>query len=337
MESNKQTALLQSVCAVYNLGRSTDPPIQVKGGLQHTLYHIATPQGEYAVKVLNPGMKDARENCRPGELIARLARGAGLPAVCALEGPDGHYVQDADRAAVMVFPWHAGHTLPPTSAPLSQAAQIGEILGRLHALELTVPGLTPPAPQWFPEAHWEELIRAGTQEETPWAETLADGVSELRAWNQETRRAEAAMGESWVTTHRDLDQKNVLWSGATAPWLLDWEAAGRMPPTLEVMGAALNWAGQSAGAPEQATFAAFVAGYRGAAPLAPDALKHAAVAVLGKWLVWLELNLRRSLASSQAPPEERALAYEAASHAFATLRRMAADTPTRLAWCDTLG
>ena len=326
-------AVMAETCALYGLGRTAGTPERVSGGLQHALYHVRATEGEFAVKSLNLRLPNARENCERGEHIAWAAKAAGLPAVGARKGPGG-FTQGIGEAVVMVFPWYSGVTLPPTAAAPAQTGQIGALLGRLHALNLHVASLDPPAPQWFPEAHWDTLVRAGEREDAPWAEALSGGFSQLQDWNEATREAENSLAGTWVTTHRDLDQKNVLWSGADMPWLLDWEAAGPMAPALEVMGAALNWAGQSAGAPERETFAAFIAGYRSAAALDQDRLRHAAVAVLGKWLIWLEINLRRSLAAGQAPPEERTLARGAAAHAFATLRRLAAETPMRLVWCD---
>ena len=79
-------------------------------------------------------------------------------------------------------------------------------------------------------------------------------------------------------------------------------------------------------------FAAFFHGYQGTAPLDRDALRHAAVAVLDKWLVWLDFNLDRSLAP-ETPPDERETASGAAMHALATLHTLASDTPRRLLWC----
>ena len=133
-----------------------------------------------------------------------------------------------------------------------------------------------------------------------------------------------------------MDQKNVLWNDPQTPWLLDWEDAGAMNPVLEVMGTALNWAGQAAGSPTSDTFAAFLDGYQSAAPLDRAALRHAAVAVLDKWLVWLDFNLRRSLSAAQTPQDEQATACGAAEHALATLRVLAADTPRRLQWCEAV-
>jgi len=324
------------VCAAYGLGTSDGPPQAVTGGLKHPLYRARAPRGEYAVKVLNPHpLWEPGRVARYGraEKIAQAAARAGLPAVLALPGPDGP-VQAVGPATVMVFPWLSGTTLPPTAAPPEAARQIGALLGRLHALAPDVSGLEPPAPPRFSDTHWAELTRQARRDGVVWAGAANDALPELGRWSGDARQAQEALGAGWTATHRDMDQKNVLWSDPHTPNLLDWEEAGAMNPALEVMGTALNWAGQAAGPPAEATFAAFLNGYRSAAPLDHAALRHAAVAVLDKWLIWLDFNLVRSLRAAQTPPDEQAVACGAAEHALLTLRALAADTPRRLAWCN---
>ena len=267
------------------------------------------------------------------EQIAQAAARAGLPAVLALPGPDGP-VQAVGTVTVMVFPWLSGTTLPPGPAPPDAARQIGALLGRLHTLAPDVSGLDPPAPPRFSDTHWADLARQARGDGVVWAGAVSDALPELAAWSADARAAQEALGDAWTATHRDMDQKNVLWSDSHTPHLLDWEEAGAMNPSLEVMGAALNWAGQAAGPPDAETFAAFLDGYRSAAPLDRAALRHAAVAVLDKWLIWLDFNLTRSLRAAGTPPDEQATACGAAAHALTTLYALAADTPRRRQWCD---
>lgn len=328
--------LWENIAAAYDLGKWDTPPQAVAGGLKHRLYYARTARGEYAVKVLSPHLRqgpDSLTRYQRAEQIARAAARAGLPAVCALPGPDGP-VQTVGAATVMVFPWLAGETLSPAPAPPEAARQIGALLGRLHALAPNVPGLEPPAVPHFPGEHWAGLARQGAEDGVAWADAVISARPDLGEWSAAASQAQRALGDTWTATHRDMDQKNVLWSDPETPLLLDWEEAGAMNPALELMGAALNWAGQAAGPPDGAVFAAFLSGYRSAAPLDPAALRHAAVAVLDKWLVWLDFNLQRSLRAARTSPEEQATANGAAMHALATLHTLAADTERRLLWCD---
>lgn len=325
-----------NVCDAYGLGLPDGQPQSVPGGLQHRLYRARSARGEYAVKVLNPRL--LREpvwfaRFIRSEQIAQAAAQAGLPAVLALPGPNGP-VQTVGPASLMVFPWQEGTTLPPTAASPDAARQIGTLLGRLHVLNPAVEGLEPPNPPHFSETHWTNLVRQGEAEQVAWAEEASASLPELLRWSEAARQARQSLGRGWVATHGDMDQKNILWSDLQTPLLLDWESAGAMNPALEVMGTALNWAGQAAEAPVAATFLAFLDGYQGVAPLDRASLRHAAAAVLDKWLVWLDLNLRRSLRAAGTPPDEQATACGAVRHSLATLRALAADTPRRLQWCE---
>lgn len=338
MNETMSRTLWENITAAYGLGPSDGPPQAVPGGLKHRLYHAQTTQGDYAVKVLNPQMlwePGRLARYERAEQIAQAAARAGLPIVLALPGPGGP-VQAVGPVTVMVFPWVSGTTLPPHPAPPDAARQIGALLGRLHALAPDVSGLEPPLAPRFSGAHWAALARRARADGVVWAEAVSDALPELSVWSADAQKAREALGDGWTATHRDMDQKNVLWSSPQTPHLLDWEEAGAMIPALEVMGAALNWAGQAAGPPAEAPFAAFLDGYQSAAPLDRTALRHAAVAVLDKWLVWLDFNLRRSLRAAETPPDEQAMACGAAEHALGTLRALAADTPRRLLWCDAL-
>ena len=147
----------------------------------------------------------------------------------------------------MVFPWLAGETLSPAPAAPGAARQVGALLGRLHALAPDVPGLEPPVVPHFPDDHWAGLAHSAKEGRVAWAGAIKDALPALDEWSRAASSAREALGDTWTATHRDMDQKNVLWSGPDTPGLLDWEEAGAMNPALELMGAALNWAGQAAG------------------------------------------------------------------------------------------
>ena len=329
-------SLWQTLCDRYGLGTARGLPHPVSGGLQHRLYRAQADSGPYAVKVLSAQLlrePGRRRRCELGERIAQAAAQAGLPVVSAFPGPTG-VIQSVGEASCLVFPWHAGTALPPGAADAEAARKMGLLLGRLHALAVSVPGLTPPPLSEHPDAEWTRLVTAARREQVVWEEQAADALPDLFRWSRAAQAARDALGPHTVPTHRDMDQKNVLWSDPQTPWLLDWEDAGLMNPVLEVMGTALNWAGQAAGPPAEAPFAAFLADYRQVMPLPTHLLQHAAVAVLDKWLVWLKFNMRRSLAETGAAPDEQSMAWGAATHALMTLAALDKDTSRRLHWCE---
>ena len=255
--------LAVQVCRRYGLGMSVTLPSVVTGGLLHRMYRLETDQGCYAVKILDAGIMrkpGVQDEFRRAERIAKLFASAGVPAVTALD-LEGDTVQDVGEATVIVFPWLDGYMLPFGPVTIEQARHIGAVLGRIHALDLQVPGLPLPVFSTYADAHWEALVRQAASASMEWADDPASLLIELRAWNGLAQEGYAGVGSRWVVSHGDLDQKNVLWQDDETPYLIDWESAGLVNPVLEVIGAALSWSGQTIGPPEQAVFTALLREY----------------------------------------------------------------------------
>jgi len=238
------------------------------------------------------------------------------------------------ETTVALFPWREGVTLPPTPSSAEAARLIGLQMGRIHRFALDASKTSDAGTEAHPEEEWADLAGEAKAEGVIWADALAEARPDLIRWGREAQEAMVSLGTSQMWTHRDLDQKNVLWSDAVTPWLLDWEGAGPLAPALEVMGTALNWAGQAAGRPSAEPFFAFVQGYREARPVSVEDLRLASQAVPDKWLAWLKFNMKRSLARAQAGPDERAMACGAAAHSLATLYSLGREAPMRLGWCE---
>ena len=224
--------------------------------------------------------------------------------------------------------------MPPTPASAAAAGQLGVQMGRIHKFAPQASNVSEAVGEAHTGEEWALLIGDAQREKAIWAGALKEALPGLVRWSRDAHRAQVGLGSLHVWTHRDLDQKNVLWSDPNAPWLLDWEGAGPLAPALEVMGTALNWAGQAAGTPSAEPFFAFVQGYREVLPLSVQRLKLASQAVPDKWLIWLKFNMKRSLAPAQAGPEERGMACGAVAHSLATLHALDREAVMRNEWCE---
>lgn len=327
--------LWRTVCARYQLGTPTQSPRGVAGGMRHRLYQAGAAGGDYAVKLLDAHMlaePGQRAHWERAELLARHMAQASLPAVCALDGPDGPLLTLQGKTLAL-YPWREGATLPPSPASPDAAQQIGRLLGRIHLLASREPDNTAVPGGAGDDGEWAVLTARAQAAGMVWADALAHALSDIVRWSRASRRALQRLGDYQIWTHRDLDQKNVLWSDASTPWLLDWEGAGPLSPALEVMGTALNWAGQAAGAPQAAPFSAFVRGYREAMPLAVETLQTASDAVPDKWLLWLKFSMQRSLERRQSAGDEYDMAGGAVAHSLATLYALDRQAPMRHVWC----
>ncbi len=306
----------------------------VAGGLTHRLLRVETDDALFALKLWAPRAtadENGRARLEQSETLASLAAQNGIPALSAQRAADGRFLQNIGEQWVSLYPWIAGQTLPPDAATPSQCAQIGAHLGALHALKIRFPDQNEPIPEAFERGHFAEIARRAREIKAPFAARLNESLDELELANELAMRAQLELRANWVTGHLDFDQKNVLWN-ANQPTILDWENAKPIHPALEAMGAALSWAGQSAGAPNYQSFAAFLNGYRGANALGVAALNTAVDGVLGKWIIWLEFNLQRLLDPQIADTPEYQIALDSALHALGATLQLKRDGALYRAW-----
>ena len=306
----------------------------VSGGLTHQLLRVETATETYALKLWAPrATADAKGRARleRGEITASLALENGIPALAALANADENLLEYFGHRWVSLYRWVEGETLPPIAATPTRCARMGAHLGALHALKIRFADQNEPAPEAFERGHFTEIARDARETDAPFAARLWDVLDELEAANATAMRAQLELRDGWVTGHLDFDQKNVLWR-EDSPTILDWENAKPIHPALEAMGAALSWAGQSSGAPDETSFAAFLNGYRGANAFDVAALNRAVDGVLGKWIIWLEFNLQRLLDPQIADTPEYQVASDAALHALGATLKLRADGAMYREW-----
>ena len=295
----------------------------VTGGLQHRLLRVETDSQNFALKILAPravSTCEKRAQIERGESLAQIAAQNGIPALCALPNSRGEFLSQIGENWVALYPWKDGETLPPTAAAPEKCEQMGAFLGRLHALKVRFSEQKAPFPEAFENGHFESIFERAQSQNQAWAPRLEAVLAPLERANALAMGAQLDLRENWVIGHLDFDQKNVLWDGEN-PTILDWEAAKAIHPALETLGAALSWAGQSAGDAQFESFAAFLNAYLAENALQKLDLERAVDGVLGKWLIWLEFNLARLLEPQIAGTPEAKIAFDAAFHALdATLK-----------------
>jgi Ser/Thr protein kinase RdoA (MazF antagonist) len=324
--------LAAAICAHYGLGAPTAPPLAVPGGRLHHVWKLATTSGDYAVKVLNhsrPWYDIAARGGGPWtvtELAAAALAEIGIPAVPALWGPDGP-VSAVGGEQVLVYPWVVGKTAGPEAAAPDRAYRIGALLGRIHAARLDPGALVarlPPrageeewdisgfALPWELEAQredgWVLLARRGIAAGAPWGEPLREMRKNLALWATRARQALPDLYRTQVFSHRDMNQRNVLWRAPDAPAIIDWEYAGMVHPTVDLADTALNWSGITLGPLDAAAFAAVLAGYRDAGGTIQADGRDTLYVTLWSWLDWVRYMAPRSLGDGAATAEERAVA-----------------------------
>ena len=332
MTENSLLDLARATCARYGLPALKSAHF-VEGGLTHRLARLECEGADFALKILSRrALREPMGAARfeRAETLARRAQQAGVPTVCARQH-DGRWVQAINGECTLLYPWREGRVLPPTPADVAVCAQMGAILARLHAARVRFAGQSAPLPEAFESGHFARLLERGRENNAAWAEQVERDLARLESINARALTAQNGLCEGWVTGHLDFDQKNVLWHQG-APTVIDWENAKPIHPALEAMGAGLSWAGQSVGQTNRESLRAFFEGYARHNELAPADIERASEGVLGKWLIWLEFNLQRSLEPTIAGTPEAQVCHDALFHALHTTLQLGEDAPRYRAW-----
>ena len=332
------TAQVARLCTTFGLGASIQEPRAVQGGLLHRLWRLHTTRGTFAVKQLNPVIMQKvgiRDEYRLSERIAEAMVARGVPAALALKSESaGETVQEIDEATYIVYEWVEGETLSIKAVEPHRTRMIGMILARMHGAPSMFPELQLSEAEPFSNDEWDMLTFQASDRDIPWTQQVRSALPLLLEWSRLDAEANKVLRRTSVISHRDLDQKNVLWRDATAPVLIDWEAAGLTNPTRDVVGAALSWSGQLVQPPQEESFHALLEGYVTAGGAIRDPGIVAMHGVIGNWLGWLLFNMHRSLGESVNSEEERLLGVRATTSTLSTLRALAANAEKWARWVD---
>ncbi len=204
----------------------------------------------------------------------------------------------------------------------------------MHALNLSSMDLE--VPSWDAHFDWEQLIQSADLRQSGWSQAHGLDLHQLIEWTATYNTASEHLNRTLVVSHRDLDQKNVLWRNAQSPILIDWESAGLTNPVLDIVGLAFNWAGWPLTYPEETALAACLSGYRSIyrANIDSKAKIAALHGVLGNLLGWLEFNIRRSINETIFTADERALGQNEVITALSGLQMLMDNFALWVTWLD---
>ncbi|GCE28228.1 membrane protein [Dictyobacter alpinus] len=322
-----KTIDVERVCTMGGLGKPRGELQAVAGGLLHHVCRLETSQGVFAIKQLNPAMMgepDTLDAYRMSEKIAHLMAERGIPAVAALPLADGDVIYNLDGMALLVYPWIEGPLLSASSLDLHAANTLGGLLAQLHALQLTIPELPPFVWKHLHDEDWDILTFQASDLNLAWANPVRSLLPQLLEWTRAYEEAGTVLGQHMLVSHTNCEPGNVIWSSESSPWLIDWEAAGWINPTMELVRTALTWSGITTGQPREEIFSAILAGYTAAGGVIQDTGRDALHGCMGTWLGWLLFTMRRSLGESVTSEEEEQIGIRETSKMVATLRLLTA-------------
>lgn len=315
-------------------------PTPVYGGLLHQMWRVETENGVFAVKVLNPEIMsrpDAKRNFRNSERVAQIARSNGIRAVTARTvGNDPWF--ETDGSYVMIFDWVNGSALRPDECTVDHAVKMGEVLHQIHSVAIMLDDVQPPTWSGIPEEFWEEHMNKAGKRISCWGLERETLLSDVTQWSQWYQDAAERLSHKMIMSHGDLDAKNVLWNLAQNPYLIDWESAGYLNPTVELVDAAINWSRSVNGTLDKTRFQALIRSYVKAGGSLSSEVLDALYGSMGGMLGWLEYNMRRSLDDDVFDSAERQLGQKEVQQTVNQLRKFADGVFEYERWCkEALG
>jgi aminoglycoside phosphotransferase (APT) family kinase protein len=281
-----------------HLGAAIGPMIRVHGGFANRMYRLDTDQGSFAVKELN--LLDRRWTYHAGDVFRfeRAAFAAGIPMPEPVSA--SHHT--------LVHRWVEGEKVPEAPVSAAYAFEIGEILARIHALEVewTHVAVEGPTPR-----DWPELAERAAATGQPWADELTRRVETFLAIARFVDTCERS--GPVVLTHRDIQPWNLL-SRKGRPVVLDWELSGMLDLSGELGSTALSLAkGPGFDDIQPAIFGSVLDGYVAGGAVLPPPGPSWFVSMIGGWLGFTRWNILRCLAGVQASTgPDLALSHESA-------------------------
>ena len=274
--------------------------IHVHGGFANQMYRLDTDQGSFAVKELN--LVDRRWTYRVDDVFRfeRAAFAAGIPMPEPISA----------SSHTLVHRWVEGEKLPEAPVSAAYAFEIGEILARIHALDV----------EWTPEPiegptprDWPELAARAAATGQPWADELASHVKTFLAIAHFVDTCPRT--GPVVLTHKDIQPWNLL-AREGRPVVLDWELSGMLDLASELGSTALSLAkGRGFENIEPTIFRSVLDGYVAGGGTLPPSGPSWFVFMIGSWLGHTRWNILRCLAGVEAGTgPDLALSNESASN-----------------------
>ncbi len=327
---------IYEISKTLSLGSVIREPVEIKGGLLHKLYRVTTSKGDYAVKCLNPSIMkrgSALNNMINSEKISVIL-GSMVPAIMAIE-INGSHVHLFEEQYFMVFNWLDGKSIFPPEIKEEHCHKIGDILGKIHSLDISVPGIVFKY-EGQPLYEWEKYLIMGRKEKSMWISVYEEALGDIMKWNQKVLMALSELSADQVISHRDLDPKNVMWQGSN-PYLIDWEAAGYVNPSQELLEVLNYWADDGAGSLNKNYFMTLLNAYK----KNKSDIKVNWDTVLDScyegMLGWLEYNLKRALGIEASNEDEIKMGEQQVIGTIMELKRYQAKTKLLKEWLCSNG
>ena len=296
---------ISSLCRELNLGiiKEIEP---VSGGLLHKMFKVNTQSGCYAIKALNPKimMRDtAYHHTVYSEKVANIAKNNNVNALPALTFNNQSIIKHKENY-YLVFEWFDGKPVNTGTIDITKSKIVGELLADIHNTDFSMIDYHCELNDDYSLTDWQGLIDLAIGKKLAWpSQALAGEVFNLL--QKKSFESLRELNKTQVVSHRDLDQKNIMWNDNIA-LVIDWESAGNVNPMLELMEVALYWSTDVDKKVHEQSFKKVLSAYKSKREITKDIITSLYAVFNGK-LAWLEYNMKRSLGLESSDVDEQIL------------------------------
>lgn len=225
------------------LGKITDEPVRVMGGLLNKMYKVNTTTGIYAIKHLNSEVmkrKNAKENHILAERIANIAKNNSINCLPA-KIINGITLQEIEGNYFFIFDWFEGKPINEDEITLDHVKKVATLLAKIHNIDFGEIKNECSLGNELSEVNWDFYIPKVENKEI--RELLINKKDYLTELDKMATNARKEISTNLVVSHRDLDLPNILWDVNNNPTIIDWESSGVVNPFEELLETAWDWSG----------------------------------------------------------------------------------------------
>ncbi len=305
MEDNNVSKILERLLEKSKLGNILESPVRVSGGLLNRMYKVKTDEGLYAIKLLNPEVmkrKNAKDNHIFAEKVSSIAKENGVSCLPA-KSIGEEELQEIDGYYFLVFDWIDGKVISDEDLDIYKVKKVAKELAKLH--KINYDSLKDMSKAYYNTSviDWNFYINRISNKELK--KLLEENIENFKKWDKDSISSLEKISKNMVISHRDLDLPNVLWNTKNEPVIIDWESAGLINTSMEVIDTGWNWAGGQ-NFFEKEKFITFINTYKENGGELND-FDEAIRADFKAKFEWLEYNLKRACGIECIDEEEREL------------------------------
>ena len=315
----------------FGLGKIIQKSTRVYGGLLHKMWKVETDEGFYAIKQLFHNIdltkKNIIENYELTELTASRFLDLGISVQPALEN-NGHFLSIIHGNGYLIYPWINGKTFNENFVSEHYALKISNILSKIHQTNLDVKGIQDYSFQKLENEKFLELINESVNLKIDFSHELLKNKEILIEINNNVQKFMPCLNKNIVISHCDLDQKNVIWKEDKTPVIIDWESAGRINSTFDLIKTCFYWSGITADYFDQRLFFKMIETYEKSGGIIHKNDIEPSLYASFDWIQWLVYNIEKSCTETEF--EQKKLGIEQVNKTLQTILRLSSVIPDLL-------